>query len=78
MILIAASVDEKAGTASEYLRVRGWGNSHNVWIQQDAIKAYHVNRLPTTYIIDQKGTVVAADYRGEIPKIVDRLLDMKL
>ena len=74
VVVIAASVDEKAEVAGKHVKAKGWGKTHNVWIRQDAIKAYHVNRLPTTYIIDQNGTIVAADYRGEIPEIVNRLL----
>ena len=77
VVLIVASVDEKAEVASKHLQAKGWVKTHNVWVRPDAIKAYHLNRFPTTYIIDQKGNVVAADYRGEIPELANRLLQGK-
>jgi len=74
VVLIGASVDEKEDTASRHLKVKGWKTTRNVWVGKDAVKAYHVNRLPTTYIIDQRGNTAAADCVGEIPEVVNRLI----
>lgn len=74
VVLIAASVDEKSDVALMHLHRKGWNRSHNVWVDSPAIKAYRVNSLPTTYIIDPMGAIVAAGNELDVVKIVNRLL----
>jgi len=71
VVLIAASVDDNADLAIKHLRARKWDKTHNVWLQADAIKAYHVNGIPTAYVIDEEGRIVAAG-NGDIPEILNR------
>lgn len=61
VVLVAASLDDNKETAARHLKTRGWDQTHNVWIQNDAIKAYHVDRIPTQYVIDRKGKILAAN-----------------
>ena len=61
VVLMAASVDDNEDTATKHLKAKGWGQTHSVWVRTDAIKAYHVNAIPTAYVIDRRGKIVTAD-----------------
>jgi thiol-disulfide isomerase/thioredoxin len=74
VVLIAASVDESEGLAGTHVRAKGWNKTHNVWTGIEAIKAYHISRVPTIYLVDQRGRIAGADFEGAIPEIVNRLL----
>ena len=74
VVLVAASVDETSEAARSHLIKKGWNKTHNVWVEPDAIKAFHVNALPTTYVISRKGMVVHAGQAEDIPAIVNRLI----
>jgi hypothetical protein len=43
----------------------------------DHIKVYHVNALPTVYVIDQNRKVVDSSHALDIPTIVNRLVHGK-
>jgi len=73
VVLIAASVDENQIVASKHVKAKGWDKTHNVWVGKDAIKAYHVDAIPTAYIIDRQGKILAANPR-DIPGIVNQEL----
>ena len=51
VVLIAASIDESVEIAAKHLKVKGWNQTHNVWIQPRAMQAYHINAIPTVYVI---------------------------
>ena len=61
MVFIAASVDEDKDAASRHVIAKRWDQTHHVWIKTEAIKAYHVNGIPTAYVIDRQGKIVAAN-----------------
>jgi thiol-disulfide isomerase/thioredoxin len=61
VILIAASVDDNQGAALEHLKAKGWDQTHNVWVRTDAAKAYHLEGIPATYVIDRQGRILAAN-----------------
>jgi len=71
--LIAASVDDNSNIAIEHLKAKGWVQTHNVWVRTDAIKAYHVDGIPTAYVIDPHGRIVAANPEN-LPEIVNHEL----
>jgi thiol-disulfide isomerase/thioredoxin len=73
VVLIAASVDDNEEAASKHLKANGWGQTHNVWLGTNAIKAYHVNGIPTAYVIDRQGKIVAAD-PVDIPEVVNHAI----
>jgi thiol-disulfide isomerase/thioredoxin len=62
------------GEPIKHVKARGWDKTHNVRASAEVMKAYHVNALPTVYIINQKGNVVESSNVGDIPEIVNRLL----
>jgi thiol-disulfide isomerase/thioredoxin len=70
VICIAASVDDDQQRPSKHLQTKGWGRTHNVWVAADAIKAYHVDSLPTAYVIDRQGKILTANPK-DLPAIVN-------
>ena len=71
VVLIAASVDDNQDKPRQHLQAKGWNQTHNVWVRTDAVKAYHVDGIPTIYIIDRQGKIVETGHRA-IPEILDR------
>ncbi len=63
VVLIAASIDEDAETAAKHLKAKGWNQTHNVWVELPAIRAYHVDAIPTMYVIGRHGRIVAVNPR---------------
>ena len=61
VVLIAASIDESADIVSKHLRAKGWNETHNVWVDIHAIRAYHIDAIPTAYVIGRKGTIIAVN-----------------
>jgi len=77
VVFVAASADDDVETAAKHVKSAKWTQINNVWVADDALKAYHVDRLPTTYILDRRGRVAAAEPDEEIPAIVERLLNQQ-
>lgn len=73
VVLIAASVDDDPAVLSKHLKAKGWWQTHNVWVGTGATKPYHVNAIPTAYIIDRSGKIVTANPQS-IPDIVNHQL----
>jgi thiol-disulfide isomerase/thioredoxin len=61
VILIAASIDESGDKAVEHLKAKGWDQTHNVRVEIPALRAYHVDGIPTVYVIGRRGEIVAAN-----------------
>jgi thiol-disulfide isomerase/thioredoxin len=61
----------------KHVKAKGWNKIHNVRVGAEAMKAYHVNALPTMYVIDQQGKVVDSSHVLDIPTIVNRLVHGK-
>jgi thiol-disulfide isomerase/thioredoxin len=74
VVILAVSIDEKREDAASRCRAKHWTNITPVWTEQSVCKAYHVSGLPTIYIIDRKGTVIAADHRLDVPELLQNLL----
>jgi thiol-disulfide isomerase/thioredoxin len=74
VVFIAASMDDEKNLAIGHLKHKGWNVTHNVWVDVDAVKAFHVNRLPTTYVIDARGNVAAMDPTAELAESLTTLL----
>lgn len=78
VILIGvSSVLDEENAVIRHVKTKGWNNVLNVRVEAGAMKAYHVNALPTVYVIDQQGTVVGGSHMLDIPAIVNRLLAAK-
>lgn len=61
VILIAASVDDSEEAPLKHLKAKGWIRTHNVWVGNDAKRAYRLDAVPTAYVIDRQGKIVAAN-----------------
>ncbi|HWX20471.1 MAG TPA: TlpA disulfide reductase family protein [Candidatus Binatia bacterium] len=76
VVLIAASVDDNQAVPSKHLKAKGWVQTHNVWVGAEAKKAFHLNGIPTAYIIDRQGKIVAANPEA-LPKVVNQCLEAR-
>lgn len=74
VVLIAASVDESAEIAAKHLKAKGWNQTHNVWVEVPAIRAYHIDAIPTVYVIGRQGKVVAVN-PGDLSQVVNHELE---
>ena len=61
VVLIAASIDDTGDTAAKHLKAKGWDQTHNVWVGTHAKKAYHIDGIPTAYVIDRQGKIVTSN-----------------
>jgi thiol-disulfide isomerase/thioredoxin len=73
VVFIAASIDEEKQLAIDQLKEKGWTTTHNVWVDVDAVKAFHVGSLPTTYVIDARGNVAPMDPTAELAESLKQL-----
>jgi thiol-disulfide isomerase/thioredoxin len=73
VVLMSASVDDSEDIPAKHLRAQGWDQTHNVWVGTNAIKAYHVEAIPTAYVIDRQSKILAAN-PASIPDVVIRQL----
>ena len=74
VVLLAASIDESAEVAAKHLKSKGWNQTHNVWVEVHAIRAYHIHAIPTVYIIGRRGKVVAVNPR-DLLQVVNHELE---
>jgi thiol-disulfide isomerase/thioredoxin len=72
VVLIAASVDDNKEIAAKHLRAKGWNQTHNVWTGPQAKRAYHIDRIPTVYMIDRQGKIAGINPK-DIPEAVHEL-----
>jgi peroxiredoxin len=64
VVLIAASLDDKNDAPMEYLNAHAQSPVHHVWVKSDAIEAWQISGIPSTYVIDQQRKILAAGYVG--------------
>lgn len=74
VVLIAASIDDNAATAAQHLKARGWNQTHNVWVEVPALRAYHIDAIPTVYVIGRQGKIVAVN-PGDLAQVVNHELE---
>ena len=60
--LIAVAVDDEKRDASECFRQRGrgWKDIYTVWAGPSILRSFHISGLPTIYVLDESGRVIAA------------------
>ena len=76
VVLIAASIDRSADIASKHLKAKGWNETHNVWVDIHAIRAYHIDAIPTVYVIGWQGRIVAVNPR-DLSQVVNHELEQE-
>jgi thiol-disulfide isomerase/thioredoxin len=81
VVLVGASNLDIFGDTEDamikHVKAKGWNKIHNVRVGVEVMRAYHVNALPTMYVIDQQGKVVDSSHVLDIPTIVNRLVNGK-
>lgn len=61
-VLLSASTDETKEDAARHAKEKGWGRTHNLWASGGrANRAFRVYVIPTTYVIDRRGKIVATN-----------------
>jgi thiol-disulfide isomerase/thioredoxin len=82
--VVSLSIDDKLEEAKTHLERKGWMQSLNLWAGEGgwksaAAQAYRVRGIPTSYVIDANGVIVAAGHPAGLgaPEVVDRLLGGK-
>jgi thiol-disulfide isomerase/thioredoxin len=74
---ITASIDDEMAQAAEHVKEKDWSATQHAWVREEAVKAFHVNSLPTTYVIDARGSVAAFDPAGNLADALKELVDGK-
>lgn len=73
VVTIAASVADERAMAAKHVQTKGWSRTHNVWLGPEATRAFHIDRIPTVYVIDRQGRIAATDPK-DIPTVVNAAL----
>ena len=78
---ITVSIDTNAQKAKQHLEDRGWNATRNYWSgpgnwASETAKAFSLRRLPTYYVIDREGTIVA-HFNDSIESFIKSLLTKK-
>jgi thiol-disulfide isomerase/thioredoxin len=76
VVLLAASVDDEPAKAVKHLKEKGWDKTRNLWTETKTLRTYHVDGIPTSYVIDAEGKIAAADPKN-IADAVNELLVAK-
>jgi peroxiredoxin len=77
VLITVCSIDESEEAVIKHVKAKGWTKTYNVRAGAEAMKALHVNALPTVYVIDQQGTIIESSYVPDIPTIVNRMIHEK-
>jgi hypothetical protein len=72
--IVAVNVDDTKEKTAELISKNNWPNVSLVWAGPAVLAQYRVASLPTVYVIDQGGRVIAVDHRLDIPALITRLL----
>jgi thiol-disulfide isomerase/thioredoxin len=72
VVILAVNVDEHREDGVKRLREKGWEKTQNVWSDSASPRAYHVERIPTTYVIAADGKVRAANPQ-DAAEVVEKL-----
>jgi thiol-disulfide isomerase/thioredoxin len=74
--IVAIGTDEKQETASRCLKTRGglWTDLTVVWGGPRIAQLFHVAGFPGTFLLDEKGRVVAADPKTDLVPQINRAL----
>ena len=60
--LVALNLDDDRGRAASLVQHEDWNRTDNFWIAHDAVEAYHVEGIPTVYILNQQGEIAASGH----------------
>ncbi|HEY1786298.1 MAG TPA: redoxin domain-containing protein, partial [Pirellulales bacterium] len=74
--IVGVNVDDVKETAAEFVAEKQarWSRISIVWAGPEVLKTYHISALPTMFVIDRDGKVVAADHELDLPELVGPLI----
>jgi peroxiredoxin len=70
VICLAANIDARTDAAADQVKTNDWNRTHNVWVGPDAIKKYQLKSIPTMYVIDKRGNLVAGQNAGAAEPLI--------
>jgi thiol-disulfide isomerase/thioredoxin len=73
VVLLAVSGDEDKAKAVQHVKDNKWDQTRNAWAGEMALRTYHIDAIPATYIITADGKVSAtdpADLEAAVAKLV--------
>jgi len=71
--ILTASIDEKKEDAVKRLKEKSWDKTTNLLSDIKTLRAFHIDGIPASYVIDANGKVAAADPR-DVVEAVTKLL----
>ena len=71
VVLISVSIDDTQSAAKSHLEKKGWNKTRNGWIdpqdgEKSAVVAYAGKGIPSGYIVDTDGILIAAGHPTEL------------
>jgi thiol-disulfide isomerase/thioredoxin len=69
---IAVSVDDQRDDAVRVFEQRKWSGMAVVWAGPGVMRPYHMNTLPTVYLVGPDGRVTSADQRLDLETVLKR------
>jgi thiol-disulfide isomerase/thioredoxin len=67
---VAVSVDEDQANAARTFEKRNWRGMTVVWAGPDVMKPYHLNSMPTVYLVGSDGRVTLADHHLDLESVL--------
>jgi thiol-disulfide isomerase/thioredoxin len=73
---VAVGIDDEREAALRCFKQRGerWTNIRVVWAGPRALKLFHVAHFPGSYVLDERGTVVATDFQTDLSTVINKAL----
>jgi thiol-disulfide isomerase/thioredoxin len=69
---ITVSVDDQRDDAVKVFEQRKWSGMTVVWAGPGVMRPYHLNTLPTVYLVSPDGRVTSADQRLDLETVLKR------
>lgn len=77
LVFISVSMDRAKDAPAARLKEKGWTNALNGWADRKALAPWQIRGLPTTYVLDADGQIVAGNPRMT-PQMVEDLVKVLL
>jgi thiol-disulfide isomerase/thioredoxin len=75
-LIAVVGVDGDRENATRCVQERGqrWTEINAVWTGPEILKSFHIAALPTVYVLDERGRVLAADHAVDVSRVIKKAL----
>jgi len=77
LVFITVSMDRAKEAPAARLKEKGWADALNGWADRKALAPWQIHGLPTTYVLDADGNIIAGNPRMT-PQMVEDLVKVLL